>query len=1052
MPSKFADSSAEPIPAHSSDAPQATGLGETDSSSLSPVQGQTVALSNLPTNPSHPLLNDDQEHPSYPSESPNTTSQSPPPGQTTPPDPSSLPQETPLPSSAVPRTAKGCPCSKSGRRLIVAFDGTENQFGPRSSHVVEFYSRIVKNDDQPSYYTSGIGTYTKRTGVLKNAWVSVKNKWASITGSNFKSNLLAGYQWLSENYKQGDRIFLLGFSRGAYQARVLAAMITKVGLIRTGNKEQIPLGLAGIQSLRWEFFAIDIILEHNQPSISVSSVMLSLSTKDESNSSLNMLLFQTWIGLNVTTMENHGVRKSGSEDAIQIGGGRRMNLTCDNGGVPSRWMAYEAMLAGLEMTPFRRTFVHQDFTGNIPTTSMTLFYNFFEYAPLGIAWAKDHNALSGTRKLTYSPHRARARQIYDHQKLHFSVALLGYQAPATLAALPWRWGTWNSIWGLDNLTVGIQNVLTPVVSAPAPDPGPDPDPILDPDPGARILARTGLVVAIQPTDLAPQANANVTQQSQVPRGGRIAIQVGIKWARQAHVSRNVCVYSTDFSAEGRHQLNNSSSFKEMLLEVLQPERGWEQETEDILFKRIELGLRLASKLFHFDFDDHQELWDAVWRLLTIKDICPPSSDFALVVIIRTTLRIIKDPSLTTNTDAARTKLKDFLMRLPDRRDEYLSSLKLGRTADTAKVEVITELIAADEILPDSQCDSSLAIHPAADDMNRENIVMFEFLLERLYFALEKLEMIPERVLSVLSERLNTAQRSPFGDCFADRKNLNLVRRILLVVLENKITDDSPASDFLSVMMTDGILSRIPLDPGIFDLLIDSESNAKQRFLLAMIQRQPALVQDYCLHSTRFTPVAERIMTALQGTPGDMYLLKILVPLTPHLHDQQKAQAQTEKLCKHLIRSLGGDSDPLPRRTAALCLVILFESDTSGQVARLLRLDQQKLETEFQRLGYQTVWEAVWPRISETSPSTPTTTARQQVCNALHRIPKNETWAVDWALELIPALPVEGITDERRVHHEDGGMSDAPVGDLEGEQHERNREGGSKGQAHELSDD
>jgi hypothetical protein len=67
------------------------------------------------------------------------------------------------------------------------------------------------------------------------------------------------------------------------------------------------------------------------------------------------------------------------------GGGRRINFTSDNG-VPSRWMAYEAMLAGLEMTPFHENFAEQDLTGRPPTTSMTGFYKFFEYVPL-ISWA-----------------------------------------------------------------------------------------------------------------------------------------------------------------------------------------------------------------------------------------------------------------------------------------------------------------------------------------------------------------------------------------------------------------------------------------------------------------------------------------------------------------------------------------------------------------------------------------------------------------------------------------------------------------------------------------
>ncbi|KAJ7845823.1 hypothetical protein B0H14DRAFT_2248129, partial [Mycena olivaceomarginata] len=65
-----------------------------------------------------------------------------------------------------------------------------------------------------------------------------------------------------------------------------------------------------------------------------------------------------------------------------VGGGRRINFTSANGGIPSRWMAYEAMLAGLEMTPFHKNFAKQDLTGRPPTTSMTGFYKFFEYISL----------------------------------------------------------------------------------------------------------------------------------------------------------------------------------------------------------------------------------------------------------------------------------------------------------------------------------------------------------------------------------------------------------------------------------------------------------------------------------------------------------------------------------------------------------------------------------------------------------------------------------------------------------------------------------------------
>ncbi|KAL0960404.1 hypothetical protein HGRIS_005444 [Hohenbuehelia grisea] len=56
---------------------------------------------------------------------------------------------------------------------------------------------------------------------------------------HFKRSVLKAYQWLSENYEDGDRIFLYGFSRGAYQVRVIAGMMKKVGLLHKENNDQI---------------------------------------------------------------------------------------------------------------------------------------------------------------------------------------------------------------------------------------------------------------------------------------------------------------------------------------------------------------------------------------------------------------------------------------------------------------------------------------------------------------------------------------------------------------------------------------------------------------------------------------------------------------------------------------------------------------------------------------------------------------------------------------------------------------------------------------------
>lgn len=40
--------------------------------------------------------------------------------------------------------------------------------------------------------------------------------------------------------REGDKICLIGFSRGAYTARALAGMLHKVGLLPAHNQAQIP--------------------------------------------------------------------------------------------------------------------------------------------------------------------------------------------------------------------------------------------------------------------------------------------------------------------------------------------------------------------------------------------------------------------------------------------------------------------------------------------------------------------------------------------------------------------------------------------------------------------------------------------------------------------------------------------------------------------------------------------------------------------------------------------------------------------------------------------
>jgi hypothetical protein len=53
-------------------------------------------------------------------------------------------------------------------------------------------------------------------------------------GFGLNEHVIDAYEWLIENYSDGDEIYLFGFSRGAYTARSLGGLIMKCGLLWPG--------------------------------------------------------------------------------------------------------------------------------------------------------------------------------------------------------------------------------------------------------------------------------------------------------------------------------------------------------------------------------------------------------------------------------------------------------------------------------------------------------------------------------------------------------------------------------------------------------------------------------------------------------------------------------------------------------------------------------------------------------------------------------------------------------------------------------------------------
>lgn len=75
---------------------------------------------------------------------------------------------------------------------------------------------------------------------LKDRLLAAVDKLAGGGGGlGISEKIIDGYRWLSDNYQEGDRIFLFGFSRGAYTVRSLSGLIELCGLVPAGDEAAI---------------------------------------------------------------------------------------------------------------------------------------------------------------------------------------------------------------------------------------------------------------------------------------------------------------------------------------------------------------------------------------------------------------------------------------------------------------------------------------------------------------------------------------------------------------------------------------------------------------------------------------------------------------------------------------------------------------------------------------------------------------------------------------------------------------------------------------------
>lgn len=125
------------------------------------------------------------------------------------------------------------------RQLILCIDGTNNRFSDKPTNVLRVFRSLPKNSDTLlTYYDQGVGTFGLSETLFE--WQKIPSRIAGLAfGWGIKRNVLNAYHFLMENYREGDQIFIYGFSRGSYAARILAAMIHTLGLLPACQAQQL---------------------------------------------------------------------------------------------------------------------------------------------------------------------------------------------------------------------------------------------------------------------------------------------------------------------------------------------------------------------------------------------------------------------------------------------------------------------------------------------------------------------------------------------------------------------------------------------------------------------------------------------------------------------------------------------------------------------------------------------------------------------------------------------------------------------------------------------
>jgi uncharacterized protein (DUF2235 family) len=156
------------------------------------------------------------------------------------------------------------------KNIVIFSDGTGQDGGARPeqriSNIYKMYRTSRDHADtaidpaqQVVFYDAGLGTDIGTTA-LTAPIRSVQKLLGSVTGAGIKRNIADCYEFIINHYQPGDRIYLFGFSRGAYTVRSLANLMMLCGIPTKTPAGPVMRFRKTVRDIAWE--AVDTVLEH----------------------------------------------------------------------------------------------------------------------------------------------------------------------------------------------------------------------------------------------------------------------------------------------------------------------------------------------------------------------------------------------------------------------------------------------------------------------------------------------------------------------------------------------------------------------------------------------------------------------------------------------------------------------------------------------------------------------------------------------------------------------------------------------------------------------